>query len=147
MIGAIIGDGLYSKYAMGIPSELTKKREQKKAENEQKQAEKDALIKKNYNEIYNHELAHKLAGGALAGDIVIEYNADGIPFAGHVDIRMPKLNQENPKQTINEAETVIRSAMAPFDPSDQDYRVANQARTIKAQAQELQNQKRLNIIV
>ena len=102
---------------------------------EQQKAQKDALIKKNYDEIYSHELAHKFAGGALAGSIVIERNADGIPFAGHVDIKMPALNPNNPQKTINDANTVIRSAMAPFDPSDQDYRVAAQAQSIKMQAQ------------
>ena len=106
---------------------------------EQQKAQKDALIKKNYDEIYAHELAHKSAGGALAGSIVIERNADGIPFAGHVDIKMPSLNPNNPQKTINDANTVIRSAMAPFDPSDQDYRVAAQAQSIKMQAQAIKD--------
>lgn len=107
---------------------------------EQQKAQKDALIKKNYDEIYAHELAHKSAGGALAGSIVIERNTDGIPFAGHVDIKMPSLNPNNPQKTINDANTVIRSAMAPFDPSDQDYRVAAQAQSIKMQAQAVKSQ-------
>ena len=106
---------------------------------EQQKAQKDALIKKNYDEIYAHELAHKSAGGALAGSIVIERNADGIPFAGHVDIKMPSLNPNNPQKTINDANTVIRSAMAPFAPSDQDYRVAAQAQSIKMQAQAIKD--------
>lgn len=101
----------------------------------QKEQQKNALIKKNYDEIYAHELAHKSAGGSLAGSIVIDRNADGIPFAGHVDIKMPSLNPNNPDKTINDANTVIRSAMAPSDPSDQDYRVAAQAQSIKMQAQ------------
>ncbi len=102
---------------------------------EQRKQQRDALIKKNYDEIYAHELAHKRAGGELAGAIVIERNADGIPFAGHVDIKMPSLNPNNPQKTINDANTVIRSAMAPSDPSDQDYKVASQAQSIKMQAQ------------
>jgi hypothetical protein len=106
---------------------------------EQQKAQKDALIKKNYDEIYAHELAHKSAGGALAGSIVIERNSDGIPFAGHVDIKMPSLNPNNPQKTINDANTVIRSAMAPSDPSDQDYRVAAQAQSIKMQAQAIKD--------
>lgn len=107
---------------------------------EQQKAQKDALIKKNYDEIYAHELAHKSAGGALAGSIVIERNADGMPFAGHVDIKMPSLNPNNPQKTINDANKVIRSAMAPSDPSDQDYRVAAQAQSIKMQAQAVKSQ-------
>lgn len=106
---------------------------------EQQKAQKDALIRKNYDEIYAHELAHKSAGGALAGSIVIERNAEGIPFAGHVDIKMPSLNSNNPQKTINDANTVIKSAMAPSDPSDQDYRVAAQAQSIKMQAQAIKD--------
>ena len=113
--------------------------------NSQYQARKQALIKKNYDEIYSHELAHKMAGGHLAGAIVIERNGEGIPFAGHVAIKMPSLNPNNPKQTINDADTVIRAAMAPSDPSSQDYKVAAQANQIKSQAQNLQN-KRLNYL-
>ena len=66
---------------------------------EQRKQQRDALIKKNYDEIYAHELAHKRAGGELAGAIVIERNADGIPFAGHVDIKMPSLNP-NQKMSV-----------------------------------------------
>ena len=86
-----------------------------------------------------------MAGGALAGDIVIERNSEGIPVAGHVAIKMPVLNRNNPQQTINDADTVIRSAMAPADPSDQDYRVAAQARSIRAQAESYKSKHKLNL--
>lgn len=102
---------------------------------EQRKAQKDALIKKNYNEIFAHESAHKAAGGSLAGSIVIEKNSERIPVGGHVAIKMPSLNPNNPQKTIDDANTVIKSAMAPSDPSDQDYKVASQARGIKMQAQ------------
>lgn len=95
---------------------------------------KQALIEQNYNHIYAHEMAHKTAGGQYAGAISIERNADGIPFAGHVPIQMPSLNTKNPQQTIDHANIVIRAALAPSDPSAQDYRVANQAQQIKMQA-------------
>lgn len=100
-------------------------------------SQKQALIKRNYAEIYTHELAHKRAAGGLAGSIVIEKNAEGIPVGGHVSIKMPSLDSENPQKTIEQADTVIKSAMAPSDPSAQDYRVAGQARSIKAQAKRL----------
>lgn len=113
---------------------------------ERYEAKKQALIEKNYNHIYNHELAHKMAGGSLAGDIVIERNSEGIPVAGHVSIKMPALNINNPQKTINDANTVIRSAMAPSDPSDQDYKVAAQAANIKSQAENALSKKRLNVV-
>lgn len=96
--------------------------------------QRQAMIDKNYNEIYNHELAHQRAGGSFAGNIVIERNADGIPVGGHVAIQMPTLDRTNPQRTIDHANTVIASAMAPADPSAQDYKVAAQARAIKQQA-------------
>ena len=92
------------------------------AQNQQRQE----MINQRYNEIYSHELAHQRAGGSLAG---------GIPTGGHVPIKMPALDKNNPEKTIKDANTVISSAMAPSDPSDQDYRVANQARSIKSQAE------------
>ena len=114
---------------------------QQQRQNQQQQRQE--LINKNYSEIYSHELAHKTAGGSLAGAIVIEKNADGIPIGGHVSIKMPSLNSQNPQKTIDDANTVIRSAMAPSDPSEQDYRVANQARAIKQEAISLKNNQKL----
>ena len=106
--------------------------------------QKQALIKKNYQEIYTHELAHKNAAGSLAGSIVIEKNSEGIPVGGHVSIKMPKLDKEHPDTTIKHANTVIKSAMAPADPSEQDYKVASQAKAIKSEAENIQRKKRLD---
>ena len=107
---------------------------------EQQKAQKNALIQKNYAQIYAHEKAHQNAGGALAGPIVIEKNEQGIPVGGHVSIKMPTLNKNKKQKKINDANTVIRAAMAPSDPSGQDYAVANQAQKIKMQAQATKNE-------
>jgi len=93
------------------------------------------LINQRYNEIYSHELAHQRAGRSLAGGIVIERDRNGIPTGGHVSIKMPVLDKNNPDKTIDDANTVIRSAMAPSDPSGQDYNVASQAKNIKSRAE------------
>lgn len=103
-------------------------------------AAKQALITRNYNHIYAHEMAHKTAGGSFAGAISIERNQDGIPVSGHVPIKMPTLDKNNPQKTIDHANTVIRAALAPGDPSAQDYKVANQAAQIKMQAQAFKSQ-------
>lgn len=99
--------------------------------------QQQGLIKQRLSEIYTHERAHKVAGGSLAGAIVIDWK-NGIPVGGHVSIKMPSLNPKNPKKTIEEANTVINSAMAPADPSSQDYKVAGQAKGIKAQAERME---------
>ena len=52
---------------------------------------------------------------------------------------MPSLDPNNPQKTIDEANTVIRSAMAPVDPSSQDFKVKAQAENIKMQAQAVKN--------
>lgn len=101
-------------------------------------------IRQQYNEIYAHELAHKNAAGSLAGPIVIEKDANGIPVGGHVSIQMPTLDKEHPEKTIQHADVVIKSAMAPSDPSEQDYRVAFQAKKIKSQAEHIQKQHKLD---
>ena len=53
------------------------------AQNQQRQE----MINQRYNEIYSHELAHQRAGGSLAGGIVIERDANGIPTGDIVSFR------------------------------------------------------------
>ena len=101
-------------------------------------------IRQQYNKIYAHELAHKNAAGSLAGPIVIEKNSDGVPVGGHVSIQMPVLDREHPEETIEHADIVIKSALAPSDPSEQDYKVASEARAIKSQAENIQKQNKLD---
>jgi len=101
-------------------------------------------IKQRYNEIYAHELAHKNAAGSFAGSIVIEKDSNGIPTGGHVSIQMPVLDKNHPEKTIKHADVVIKSALAPSDPSEQDYKVAAQAKSIKFKAQNIQKQNRLD---
>lgn len=98
------------------------------------QQQRNAMIRSRYNEIYAHEQKHKSAAGKYGGNIVIERNGEGIPTGGHVNIQMPILDKQNPNKTIDHADIVIKSAMAPKDPSDQDYKVAAEAKSIKAQA-------------
>lgn len=115
------------------------------------QQQKNAYVQQKYNEIYEHEQAHKRAAGSFGGSIVIEKDANGIPTGGHVDILMPTLNKEKPDETIKHADTVIKAAMAPGEPSNQDYKVAAEARAIKAEAESYQNKngsvgQKLNVV-
>ena len=109
---------------------------------------KKNFINQRHDEIYAHEKAHKNAAGSLGGPIVIEKNSQGIPTGGHINIKMPVLDKENPDKTIKHADTVIKAAMAPGDPSEQDYKVAAEAKSIKNKAKNYQKQsgQRLNIL-
>ena len=111
----------------------------------ERQKQRDDLIQKNYNHIYAHELAHKAAGGSFAGAISIETNSDGIPVAGHVPIKMPVLDKNNPQKTIDHAKTVIKAAMAPKDPSAADYRVKTKAESTLNKAKSMKNRLSHNI--
>ncbi len=108
--------------------------------------QKDELIRKNYNHIYSHELAHKTAGGSFAGTISIENDTDGVPVSGHVPIKMPVLDKNNPQKTIDHANIVIKAALAPSDPSSQDYKVASEAAAIKEKAETLKSQNKLDYL-
>ena len=113
--------------------------------------QKNAYVQQQYKEIYAHEQEHKRAAGSFGGSIVIEKDSNGIPTGGHVDILMPTLNKEKPDETIKHADTVIKAAMAPSDPSEQDYKVAAEARSIKAEAENYKNKngsvgQKLNVV-
>lgn len=89
-------------------------------------------------EVRAHEAAHQAAGGALAGAASYGYTRgpDNRMYAveGEVPIRMQKGN--TPEETIANAMQVIAAAMAPADPSPQDYKVA-------ANAMQMQNDARM----
>ena len=57
---------------------------------------------------------------------------------------MPVLRPDNPQKTIDDANTVVRAAMAPADPSGQDFRVAAQARNIRAEAENIKQKKKID---
>ncbi|OCX43055.1 hypothetical protein A7X81_07550 [Campylobacter ornithocola] len=142
------------------------KKEQEKDEKTQKVNGKDLSneeikqvreLEKIDREVRAHEAAHQAAGGALAGGASFGYTRgpDNKMYAveGEVPIRMQKGN--TPEETIANAMQVIAAAMAPADPSPQDYKVAanamqmqNDARTeqakLKAEELKVQNEKSKN---
>lgn len=102
-----------------------------------------------------HEAAHQAAGGGLAGAASFSYTRgpDNQMYAtaGEVPIRMQK--GKTPEETIANARQVVAAAMAPADPSPQDYRVAAnalkmefeaRAEATKLKAQEAQEKKEEN---
>ncbi|MDO4674045.1 putative metalloprotease CJM1_0395 family protein [Campylobacter sp.] len=99
-----------------------------------------------------HEAAHQAAGGGLTGAASFSYvkgpDNQMYAVAGEVPIRMQEGN--TPEQTIANARQIIAAAMAPSDPSPQDYKVAAnaakmefeaRAEMMKMKAQEAKKQK------
>lgn len=82
---------------------------------------------KTNKEVMEHEKAHQQVAGDLAGAIVIDKNSDGVATGGHVPILIPEVTEGNFSITKEQNERVKAAAMAPKDPSSQDYFVAAQA--------------------
>lgn len=125
----------------------TQENEEEKSEKTQKVNGKDLSesevrqvreLEKIDREVRAHEAAHMAAGGGLAGAASYGYTRgpDNKMYAvsGEVPIRMQKGN--TPEETIANAMQVIAAAMAPADPSPQDYKVA-------ANAMQMQNEARM----
>ncbi|EDP6004089.1 hypothetical protein FWB53_01125 [Campylobacter jejuni] len=83
-----------------------------------------------------HEAAHQAAGGGLAGAASFTYTRgpDNQMYAtaGEVPISMQKGN--TPEETIANARQIAAAAMAPADPSPQDYKVAANATKMEFEA-------------
>lgn len=95
-------------------------------------------LKSRDREVRAHESAHKNAAGSLArGGASFEYanGPDGRRYAvgGEVSIDVSKANGD-PQATIAKAQTIRRAALAPAQPSSQDFSVAANAGQLEAEA-------------
>lgn len=107
----------------------------------QQKAALEAQKQSRASEIMSHEQAHSAAAGPYGGAINIRYGADGMPEGGEVPIHMPGLDAQNPEASYQAYQTIFGAAMAPGDPSSQDYAVAAHAQAMMGQAQVLIQQK------
>ncbi|KAA6224930.1 MULTISPECIES: putative metalloprotease CJM1_0395 family protein [unclassified Campylobacter] len=93
-------------------------------------------------EVRAHEAAHQAAGGGLTGSANYSYEKGPdnqmYAVAGEVPISMKKGG--TPEQTIVNARKIYAAAMAPADPSPQDYRVANDALKMESEARVQKNE-------
>lgn len=104
-------------------------------EEEEKQVRE---LKTRDEEVRAHENAHKSAGGGVVGNISYETvtGPDGREYAvgGEAQIDSSPV-AGNPKATIAKMDQVIRAALAPAEPSSQDFAVARAAQAARLQAQ------------
>lgn len=146
-LGPINSAGLLSRYsyaqkfgsaAVGAPNADDAQK------NDEAQKAQQAEFEKKRDEINNHVIAHEqkhldAAGKYAEGGIHIDYDENGVAKGGHVNVKMPALNKDNPEETIEHAKTIQKSATAPDDPSDQDLKVYAEASKVLFQAQQLLN--------
>ncbi|WP_304544205.1 putative metalloprotease CJM1_0395 family protein [Sulfurimonas microaerophilic] len=90
------------------------------------------------SEVRAHEAAHKAAGGGLAGSASFSYQKgpDGKMYAIGGEVPISFKEGSTPQETITNARQVVAAAMAPANPSPQDYSVASSARMVEMQAQQ-----------
>jgi len=77
-----------------------------------------------------HEAAHVAAGGGVVtGGANFSYTKgpDGKMYATAGEVPIDTSEGKNPEETIRKARQIVAAAMAPSDPSPQDYRVAASA--------------------
>lgn len=104
-----------------------------------KEKKKLRYLKKRDREVRQHEQAHVRAAGNLAkGGPVYEMvtGPDGKQYAidGHVNIDTSP--EPDPKETITKAQRIERAALAPPDPSSEDYSIAAKARRMQSEARQ-----------
>jgi len=90
------------------------------------------------SEVKAHEAAHKAAGGGMTGAASYTYQRgpDGKMYAigGEVSISIPQAS--TPEEALKNARTIAAAAMAPANPSPQDFAVASSARLMEIKAQQ-----------
>jgi hypothetical protein len=100
-----------------------------------------AQLKTNEEKVKAHEAAHKAAGGAITGAVSFTYTQgpDGKSYITGGEVPISISPGKTPQETINRMEQVIRTALAPSDPSPQDRAVAAQAAAQQQEATLKQN--------
>lgn len=105
------------------------------SEEEQKQVQE---LKNRDREVRAHENAHKTVGGPYVGSISYETQTgpDGREYAigGEAQIDASAI-PGRPEATIRKMDVIIRAALAPAEPSSQDYAVARSAQQARLAAQ------------
>ncbi len=90
-------------------------------------------------EVRAHEAAHIAAGsGVVAGGASFTYQRgpDGRMYAVGGEVPISLQGSDDPKETVRKMRQVVAAALAPTDPSPQDYAVAATARSEEMKAQQ-----------
>ncbi len=95
-------------------------------EEEQKQVKE---LKLRDAEVRTHEQAHAAVGGQYAGAPSYEFQRgpDGNRYAVGGEVQIDVGEEKDPESTIQKMQVVRRAALAPAEPSSQDYKVAAEA--------------------
>lgn len=112
--------------------------ESRQEEQQQQRAEQQELqeLRARDREVRTHEQAHAAVGGEFAGAPTYEFETgpDGRQYAVAGEVSIDISEEPTAEETLRKAEIVRAAALAPAEPSPQDFRVANQAVQLANQA-------------
>jgi CRISPR/Cas system-associated exonuclease Cas4 (RecB family) len=90
------------------------------------------------SEVKAHEAAHQAAGGGMTGAASFSYQQgpDGRMYAIGGEVSISIKGGSSPQEVITNARQVQAAAMAPANPSGQDFAVATSAKMMEMKAQQ-----------
>lgn len=93
-------------------------------------------LKARDREVRAHEQAHAAVGGQYAGSPSYDFETgpDGQRYAVGGEVSIDISEESTPEETVDKMQQVRAAALAPAEPSPQDFRVANEANQKAQQA-------------
>ncbi|MDA8163348.1 MAG: putative metalloprotease CJM1_0395 family protein [Desulfobacteraceae bacterium] len=123
------GDGDPLGRAAGKTAKAAAGKDAKDRADKQKIERTVQQLKATEQRVIAHEMAHKAVGGRYAGAVSYEYRIgpDGKMYIVGGEVSIDMSSGSTPDQTLQKMEQVRMAALAPADPSPQDYKVAQEA--------------------
>lgn len=125
---------------------LAKEEEEKKNQKKSKSANELSIderrliqdLQSRDTEVRAHEAAHQGAGGGMTGGASYTYQQgpDGRMYAIGGEVSISIQSGSTPQEAVRNAQQAIAAAMAPSDPSGQDFAVASSAMVMLMKAQQ-----------
>ncbi len=125
-----------------LQKEEKKAQEKQEKQNPQELSEDEKRLVKELqardSEVKAHEAAHQAAGGGNTGPASFSYQQgpDGKMYAIGGEVSISIKGGATPQEQIANARAIITAAMAPANPSSQDFAVANSAKMMEMKAQQ-----------
>ncbi|VAW70373.1 SrpA-related protein [hydrothermal vent metagenome] len=125
--------------AGAVRTSETSKAEEKKAQQAQKQQD-DVVVRQlraRDREVRAHESAHVSAGGSLVRSgpsFTLQKGPDGRSYAIGGEVQLDVSEAKDPEATVIKSQRVRAAALAPAQPSAQDFKVAGSASQMAARA-------------
>jgi hypothetical protein len=132
----------YSTKVKGDDSSDVEKKDKKSSQDPNQLTDDEKTVVKDLqardSEVRAHEAAHQAAGGGMTGGASYTYEKgpDGRMYAIGGEVSISTKGGSTPQEAIANARQVEAAAMAPANPSGQDFAVASSAKIMEMKAQQ-----------